>query len=137
MWRVDAFDVDRRAVARRDPQPAGLPAPVAIIDAALETLGEEAHRIGDTKLHHRAVDEGEQRVRLVAGHDRHVGAETKNVMLVDPGIIRIFRRSRIALVVRSRNRVEIPALRTLVAQFCARSIERSLAFAAVKAAEVT
>src|SRR5438067_2253901 len=48
--RVDAFDVHRRSIAGRHPQPTPLPPRLRVVDATVDTLGEEAHRIGDAEL---------------------------------------------------------------------------------------
>ena len=50
-----AFLEPRRAVAARAPQAAALPAGVRIVDAAVETLGVEAHRIRDAQHDHLPV----------------------------------------------------------------------------------
>ena len=88
--RVDAFDVHRRAVARGHPQPLALPAGFRIIDAAVHALREEAHRVGDAELDHLAVRERVQRIREIAGADRGVLAQTEDVVLVHPRVIRAF-----------------------------------------------
>jgi hypothetical protein len=43
-----------------------------------------------------------QRVRLVAGLERHIGAKAQDVMLVDPHVIRVFLRTWVALEARPR-----------------------------------
>src|SRR5215469_923895 len=55
---IDALDMRRRAVARRHPQAAALPAGIGIIDAAVEALGEETHRIRHAQLDHAPADQG-------------------------------------------------------------------------------
>src|SRR5437868_6730538 len=50
-----AFDLPRRAITARCPQPAALPAAIRVIDASVEPLGEEAHRIGHAQRDHVAV----------------------------------------------------------------------------------
>ena len=47
---VDAFDVERRAVARGHPEAAALPADVRVIDAAFEPLAAQPHAIGRSLL---------------------------------------------------------------------------------------
>ena len=86
---VDARDMLRRAIARARPQGAPLPAGVRIVDAAFEPFGEEPHRIGYAQFNKLAVDQRVQRVRLVAGFERHIGAKAQNVVLVDPDVIRV------------------------------------------------
>src|SRR6266568_2193215 len=134
--RVDAFDMDRRAVAGGHPEAAALPAGIAIIDASVEPLGEKAHRIGDAKLNDLSADQGVERIRLVAGGDRHVRAKAEDVVLVDPRVIGILGGAGITLEARPWNRMEAPALGTFVAELRARSIERPLALATVEARDV-
>src|SRR5262245_54935325 len=64
--RVDTFDVHRRAVAGRRPEPAALPSGLRIVDAAVDALGEEAHRVGDAQLDDLAVRERVERIGEVA-----------------------------------------------------------------------
>src|SRR5207344_1874445 len=52
------------------------------------------------------------------------------------GVIRILGRARIAGKARARQRIEVPALGALVAEFGARTVERALAQGAVEAADV-
>ena len=47
-----------------------------------------------------AVDQRVQRVRLVAGLERHIGAKAQNVVLVDPHVIRVFLGAGITLEAR-------------------------------------
>ena len=54
---VDAFDVERRAVARGHPEAAPLPAGVLVVDAPVDPFGEEPHRVGDTQLDDLAADQ--------------------------------------------------------------------------------
>src|SRR5207249_3328520 len=62
-----AFHVERRT--RRDARPDALPLPTClrIVDAAVNPLRVEAHRIGDTEGQKLAVDEGQESFRLVSG----------------------------------------------------------------------
>src|SRR5437868_1515001 len=84
---LSSFHMEWRPRAHGRPEAASLPAGVRIIDAAVEPLGVEAHRIWDTQNHPLSVLEGEQPLRLVAGADRNVLAEAERVELVDPGVI--------------------------------------------------
>ncbi len=104
--RVDALDMLRRAVARGRPQGSPLPAGVRIVNAAFETFGEKAHRVGDAQFDNLATDQRVQRVRLVAGFERHIGAKAQNVVLVDPDVIRVFLGAGITLEARSRQGVK-------------------------------
>src|SRR5215467_10586056 len=72
---ADAFAMERRAVAGAGPHAAALPAAVGIIDAAVDELGEEAHRVWHHEVDHLAVLERDERLVLVAGRERHVLAE--------------------------------------------------------------
>src|SRR5215475_933737 len=78
-----------------------------------------------------------ERVRLVAGGKRNVDAEAEDVMLIDPGVIWIFLRARIALEAGARDRIERKAFRTFLAKLRARPVERPLALAPVEARDVT
>src|ERR1700685_1044800 len=74
------------AVALRGPQSPALPARLRIVDAGIETLGIEAHRIGDAQNDHLAVDEGVEAVVFVARGNRYVLTETDRIVLIDPGV---------------------------------------------------
>jgi hypothetical protein len=78
-----------------------------------------------------------QGVRLVAGCNWYIGSEPQNIVLVDPDVIRVFLRARITLESGARQRVERKALGAFLALLGARPVERPLAFAPVKAGEVT
>src|SRR5437899_8805131 len=127
----------RRAVARARPQRARFPAGIGVVNAAFEPLREKTHRIGHTQLDDLAADQRVQRIRLVAGLDRHIGAEPEYVVLVDPHIIRVLLGAGIALEARPRQCIEIEALGAFLAVFGARPVERSLALATVEAGDVT
>src|SRR5262249_1350362 len=77
----------RRAVAVGAPQAAALPAAVRVVDARVEPLGVEAHRVGDAQRDHLAVLERDEAVAQVGGRVGHVGAEADRVVLVDPGVV--------------------------------------------------
>src|SRR5215472_12743995 len=84
--RIDSLDMLRRAVARGGPQRAALPAGVRIVDAAFEPFAEKPHRIGYAQFDKMAVDERVQRIRLVAGFERHVWPEPQDVEPIDPDV---------------------------------------------------
>src|SRR3954452_11221144 len=111
------FAVERRAVAGACPHAATFPAAVRIVDAAVDQLGEEALRIGHDEVDHFAVLEGDDRFVLVAGGVRNILAEAERVVLVDPGVVAGFRRTRAGIVgkLRSRERIERPALWAVLA----------------------
>jgi hypothetical protein len=90
--RVDAFDVEGGAVARGHPQAAALPADIRVVDAAFEALLEGPHRVGHAQFDNLAADQRAQGIGLIAGGDRHIGAEPQNVVLVDPGVIGVLPR---------------------------------------------
>src|SRR5207237_3353075 len=77
-----------------------------------------------------------QRVRLVAGFERHIGAEPQDIVPVDPDVIRILLRAGIALEARPRQRVKRKALGAFLAFLGARPVERTLAFAPIEAGEM-
>ncbi|MCK1740605.1 hypothetical protein IVA80_06905 [Bradyrhizobium sp. 139] len=60
---------------------------LAIIDAAVNILGEETERVWIAQVHQLAVDQREQRLAAIGACDRHVRAETERVVAVDPDII--------------------------------------------------
>src|SRR5262245_52839089 len=47
---ADAFVMERRAVAGARPHAAALPAAVRVVDAPVDELGEEAHRVVDYEV---------------------------------------------------------------------------------------
>ena len=71
-------------VARSHPQAAAFPPRVGIVDAAVDLLGEKSHRVGDAQFDDAAVHERVQRIRLVAGGYRRIGAEPERVVLINP-----------------------------------------------------
>src|SRR6266508_672701 len=131
-----AFPEPRRPVAAGRPQAAALPAGVRIVDASVEALGVEAHRVRHPQQDHLAVLERHQTVIEVGGRHRDVLAEPERVVLVDPGVV-----ARLGAVLAeageagARILVERPALRTMVAGR-RRPVERALALAPVEAGKV-
>ena len=77
----------RRAVAVRAPQAAAFPAGVRIVDASVETLGVEAHRVRNAQHDHLAVLQRHEAVIEIGGRDRDVLAKSDRVVLVDPGVV--------------------------------------------------
>src|SRR5438105_9611386 len=69
------FHQPRRAVTVRAPQSAAFPSGVWIVDAPVESLGEEADRVRDAQRDHLAVLERDEAVVQVARRDRYVLAE--------------------------------------------------------------
>src|SRR5438132_12223666 len=132
-----AFHVEGRAVASVRPDAAALPASIGIVDAAVKSLGPEAHRIGDDHVDHLAVLERDQRVVLVAGGERHVLAEAKRVVLIDPGVVGRLATAVIsdAAELRSRQWIERPAFGAMLAGRV-RAVERAFALAAVERPEM-
>src|SRR5262249_2293141 len=135
--RVDAFDVHGRAVAGRHPQPPALPPGLRIVDAAVDALGEEAHRIRHAQLNDLSVGQGGQRIRKMAGADRDVPAQAEDVVLVDPGVVRALGSALPAGERWPGNRIERPALGTQGSFRRAWPIQRSLALAAIEARDVS
>src|SRR6266436_3485800 len=132
-----AFLEPGRAVAVRAPQPAAFPPGVGIVDTPVKALGIEAERIGNPDHDHLAVLQRHEAVTEIGGGHRYVLAKSERVVLVDPGVI-----ARLGAVLtdtfeaRAGILIDRPAFRTMIAGGV-RPIERTLAFAAVKAAEVT
>src|SRR5262249_25566672 len=129
-----AFHQPGRAVAVGAPQPATFPAGIRVVDAAVEALGVEAHRIRDADRHHLPVLERDEAVAQVRGRHRHVLAEPDRVVLVNPGGVARIEAGGLALEARAGIAIERPALRAMVAGR-GRAIERALALAAVEAHE--
>src|SRR6516225_2685569 len=77
-----AFLQPRRPVAARRPHSAASPSAIGVVDAAVQALGIEAHRVGDAQHHPFPVDQRQQRVVLVAGRDRHVVPEPQRIVLI-------------------------------------------------------
>ena len=123
-------------------QPVQSPLPFhpafGIVDAAVDRLGVEAERIRHAQHDPFAVDERQQRARVVAGGDLHVVPEPQRVELVRPVVIVGIRGGgiRVALEVRARHRVERPAFRTQLALRGVRAVERSLALAPIEAGKM-
>src|SRR6185312_7934084 len=132
-----AFLEPGRAVTGRRPKAAAFPATVRIVDAAVQALGIEAHRVWNTQHHHLAVLQRNEAVVEVGRRDWNIVSKSKRVVLIDPGVI-----ARLGAVITdpikagSRIFVESPAFWTMVAG-CLRTVERALAFPPIEAREMT
>src|SRR6188768_936646 len=84
---LPAFAQPRRAVAARGPQAAALPSGLRIVDASVQPLRVEAHRIGNTQHDHLPACVGDEAVVEVARRHRNVLAQPERVVLVHPGVI--------------------------------------------------
>src|SRR5687767_248175 len=104
--------MEGRARADGCPETAPLPPRLRVIDAAVQPLGVEPHRVGDTKDDPLPVLEYEQPLGLIASVDRHVCTEPERVELVDPGVVAPFSTSRASDVAELREWlcVEAPSL---------------------------
>src|SRR5262245_27441127 len=130
-----AFLEPRRAVAVRAPQAAALPADVWVIDAPVQTLGEEAQRVRDAQHDHLPILERGEAVIEVGGRDRNVLAKSHRVVVVHPGVVaRLGAPVLEPLEGRSWVLVGGKAFGTVVAGR-ARPVERTLALAPVEADE--
>src|SRR6266568_2021493 len=124
------------AIAVGAPQPAAFPAGIAVVDAPVEALGIEAHRVRDAQHDHLPVLERHEAVVEVGGGHGNVLAEPQRVVLVDPGVI-----ARLGAVIAEAFEtgagilVEAPAFRAMVAGGV-RAVERALALAPVEAREM-
>src|SRR5262249_36860708 len=127
-----AFHQPRRAVAVGAPQPAAFPARIRIVDAAVEALGVEAHRIRDADRDHLSVLECHEAVVEVRGRHRDVFAKPQGVVLVDPGVVARFDAGGLALEARARVTIERPALWAMIASR-GRTVERALALPTIEA----
>src|SRR5882672_7342776 len=120
-----ALEVERRALAVGRPDAAAFPAGVGIVDATVHALGIEAERVGHAHVDPLAVDEREDRLVGVAGRHRRIGAETRHVELIDPGVVARLDAARLVevLELRAGERIERPALRTMPAARGGRAVE--------------
>src|SRR5687768_5691142 len=134
---LSPFHMERRAGADRRPETAPLPAGCRVVNAAVEPLGIESQRIGDTEDDPLSVLEDEEPLGLVACVDRDVLAKAEGVELVYPGVVAAFATPRAGDVPELRKGlgVEGPPLRTVLARG-AGPVERALALASVEARNV-
>src|SRR5687768_11428825 len=109
--------MEGRARADGRPETAPLPPRVRIIDAAVQPLGVEPHRVGDAQDDELSILEREQSLALVPGVDGHIRAEAERVELVHPGVVAPFTtpRARDVAQLRQRLGVEAPSFRTMFA----------------------
>src|SRR5688572_28224379 len=84
---LPAFHVERGARADRRPETAPLPAGLRVVDAAVQPLCVEAHRIGHTENNPPSVPENEEPLGLIPGVERHVLSEPERVELGLPGVV--------------------------------------------------
>src|SRR2546426_11041041 len=130
---VDAFDMHGRSVARGHPQSPALPAGFRIVDAAVHALGEEAHRVRDAELDDLPIRQRVERIREVAGTDGGVRTQAQDVVLIHPAVVGTFSGAVPAGERWSGERIKRPAFRAQVPLGRSRSVETSLALAAVEA----
>src|SRR5262249_50734416 len=125
-----------RPVAARGPQPATLPTRIGIVDAPIEPLGIKTQGIGNAQHDHRAVLERNQAIIEIASRHRHVLAEAKGIVLIDPGIVTRF-RAVLADPLKARTwiLVERPTFLAMIARG-GWTVQRPLALTPVEAADV-
>ena len=123
-------------IAGRHPEPLALPPGRRIIDAAVDSLGEEAHRIRNAQLDDLPKRQRVQRIREVAGADGRVRAQAEDVVLVHPRVVGALGRTVSADKRGPGQRVERPALGAQIAFRCSRPAEAPLALASVEAGDV-
>src|SRR5215475_13664614 len=131
-----AFLEPGRAVTGRRPKAAAFPASARIVDAAVQALGIEAHRVWNTQHHHLAVLQRNEPVVEVSRGDWNIVSKAERIVLIDPGVI-----ARLGAIITdpikagSRIFVESPAFWTMVAS-CLRTVERPLTLAPIEACEM-
>src|ERR1044071_7650988 len=106
-----------RARAGGGPEAAAFPSRFLVVDAAVEALREDAHRIRKVQRDELALHQRVDRIAAVAHRDRHVLAEAEDALPVDPGRGADFGAAfdfHIAKL-RPRKRVKGPALGTMLA----------------------
>src|ERR1041385_8220131 len=131
-----ALAMKERARAGGGPEAAAFPALLLVVDAAVEALWEDAHRIREVQGDELALYERIDRVAAVAHRDRDVLAEAEDALPVDPGRGAHFGAALEFHVAKLRagERVEGPALGAMPAG--RGGAVQHLALAAVEAAEV-
>src|SRR5262245_34300383 len=80
-----ALAMKERASAGGGPEAAAPPVCFRIVDAAVEALRKDAHRIRKVKGDELALHERIERIAAIAHRDRHVLAEAEDALPVDPG----------------------------------------------------
>src|SRR5438270_868949 len=126
------MEVGARAGGR--PKAASLPPGLRIVDAAVDILREEAHRIRHAEVDDLAVDHRHQRLAAVRLRDRHVLTEAEGVEAVDPQVVRMVRAALLvhALELRPGHAIERPAFGTELAARRLGPADLSLALAAIE-----
>src|SRR5919106_1557740 len=84
---LPALHVEGRPGADGGPETAPLPARLRVVDAAVQPLGIEPHRVGDAQNDPLPVLEDEEPLGLVTRVNRDVRAEAERVELVHPGVV--------------------------------------------------
>src|SRR5262249_62410913 len=77
-----------------------------------------------------------QRVRLVAGLERHIRTEPQDIEPIHPDVIRVLLGARVTLKARPRERVEGEALGAFLTLLGPPPVERSLALAPVETGQM-
>ena len=72
-----AFHQPRRTVTARHPDAPAFPTGIRIIDTALEALGVKAEGIGNPQRNKFAIAQCMDAIKLVAGSDRYILAQTQ------------------------------------------------------------
>src|SRR5665213_121802 len=135
-----AFDVPRGARGVCGPETLALPSGVRIVDTAIHALGKKAHGVGNA--HHEELSglgvQSFQGVRTVGGGDGDILTHSKRIKLVNPVVVVGIHASvfRGALKARPGRAIQRPALGAVLPGGRG-AIERSFAFATVKAGEMS
>src|SRR5262245_33419474 len=119
------------------PYTFALPARFRIIDAAVHTFGVEAHGIGDAKGDELFVHQHFQRISKIAGGERYVAIQLKDVVLINPSVIAGLGAIGVCHVLELwfRKWVECLAFRTVLAGRGG-TVKRSLTLVPIKAGEM-
>src|SRR6266446_9710812 len=127
-----------RASAPSRPDSLALPAGLRIIEAAVHSLGEEAHWIGYAHDHKLPVHQGDQRIRGVAGNNGCVLAQTQRVERIYPDVIMRVGAAGLGDILElwSRRLIERPPFRTLPPRGFW-PVERPFAFAPIEAGKMS
>src|SRR6266480_3862266 len=121
------------AVTAGTPEAAAFPAGIRVVDAPVQTLSVEAHRVRHPHQDHLSVLETDKPILEVGGRDRNVLAEPDRVVVVDPGVVARLGASVLkTFEARPRILVVCESLGAVIAGRI-RPIERTLALAPVEA----
>src|SRR5215475_4566628 len=82
-----AFDMIGRSAGVGRPHSSALPARFRIVDAPVHTFGVETHGIGDAKGDELSVHQDFQRIGKIPRGERHVLAQSEDVVLIHPRVI--------------------------------------------------